>query len=244
MTIELPEKIIKASHDNPRRLLIFSQPKVGKTTLLSGLENCLILDLEEGSDFIDGLKIKINNLDQLLEVCNKIKEKNEEINGYYYNYIAIDTVTALEDMVKPIALSLYNQTPMGKTYKGDILSLPNGAGYKYLRDAFDIVYNKFDRLSKCLILIAHVKDKSISKQGKDITARDINLTGKIKFITASKMDAIGYLMRKSGKNILSFVTNEDDLATGARPAHLRNAEFVISEENGTGIKCYWENIFK
>lgn len=244
MAISLPEQIIEASHDNPRRLLIFSQPKVGKTTLLSALPNCLIIDLEKGSDFISGLKIQVEDHNDLLEIAEEIEKKNKQKGDFFYDYIAIDTVTALESIVKPIALALYNQTPMGKSYKGDILSLPQGAGYHYLREAFEIVYKRFDRLSKCLILLAHVKDKSITKQGKDITARDINLVGKIKFITAANMDAIGYLMRKGNQNILSFKTSEDDLATGARPLHLRNAEFCISEIIDDKMVVYWDKVFK
>ena len=36
-------------------MIIFSQPKIGKTTLLAQLDNNLILDLEKGTSFIDAL---------------------------------------------------------------------------------------------------------------------------------------------------------------------------------------------
>lgn len=42
--IELPLAPVKATVKSPKELIIFSKPKVGKTTLLAGLENCLILD--------------------------------------------------------------------------------------------------------------------------------------------------------------------------------------------------------
>ena len=38
----LPTKIVKADNHNPRNLIIFSKPKVGKTSLLATLENNLI----------------------------------------------------------------------------------------------------------------------------------------------------------------------------------------------------------
>lgn len=134
---------------------------------------------------------------------------------------------------------------MGKTYSGNILALPNGAGYGYLREAFEKVYQAFDNKSKCLILLGHIKKASIQKDGKELSAKDIDLTGKLKSITAASMDAIGYLYRKGNTNILSFKTAEDDLATGARPAHLRNQEFVMSELDDINnvVTTYWDKVF-
>ncbi len=135
---------------------------------------------------------------------------------------------------------------MGKTYTGNILSLPNGAGYGYLREAFETVYNSFHGLSKCLILSGHIKKSSITKEGKELGAKDLDLTGKLKQITCSDADAIGYLYRKENNvNILSFKTSEVDLATGARPKHLRQQEIQISEFDPKTevITAHWDRIF-
>jgi len=57
-------------------------------------------------------------------LANRIKEQ-----GKPYKYVTLDTVTALEDMVKPLAAKLYRETPMGKNFSGDdVIKLPNGAG--------------------------------------------------------------------------------------------------------------------
>jgi AAA domain len=244
--MELPKQVVKATNLNPRRLFIFSQPKVGKTTLLSKLPKALLIDLESGSDFVDAIKVKANSVDDLRAISKAIKEENAKLppGMFAYDYIVIDTVTALEDMVKPLALELYQKTPMGKAYKGNILNLPNGAGYGYLREAFERVYAAFDGQSKCLILLGHIKKASILKDGKELAAKDIDLTGKLKSITAANMDAIGYLYRRSNQCILSFKTSEEDLATGARPPHLKNQEFVMSEDcPDKGFQTFWERVF-
>lgn len=76
------------------------------------------------------------------------------------------------------------------------------------------------------------------------------------------MDAIGYMYRnkEGNQNMLSFQTNELDLATGARSKHLAGREFVISEKfevdgktlftfdkenpgKESIIKTYWEKIY-
>lgn len=40
----IPKEKIKRKTDNPKNLIMFGLPKVGKTTLLSMLPKCLIID--------------------------------------------------------------------------------------------------------------------------------------------------------------------------------------------------------
>lgn len=154
MSIVLPTSKIKAERVNPKRLVIYSKPKTGKTTCYAGLEDNLIFDLEHGADFIEALKVPITNLQQLLDTGKAIREANMP-----YKYITIDTVTALEEMIQPLAIKLYKQTSMGKNYDGDnITSLPNGAGYLYIRQAFFQVLDYVDTLADHVILSGHIKD--------------------------------------------------------------------------------------
>ena len=127
--IELPKTKVGATIKSPKRLILFSAPKVGKTTLLSQLENNLIIDLENGSDYVEALKVKATNFEELKQVKEALVVANAANGGKpIFKYGSIDTVTTLEDMCKGLALILYKQTPMGKAYQGDILNLPNGAG--------------------------------------------------------------------------------------------------------------------
>lgn len=244
-SITLPTKKVPALTKSPKNLVIFSKPKTGKTTLLAGLPNCLILDFEDGTDYIDAIKIKIDSLKTLGEVGNAIKAA-----GFPYEYIAVDTVSALEDMCVGYAEQLYNGTPMGKNWYTDgklkyhsILNLPNGAGYPYLRQAFEKMIDFIKTLAPRVILLGHVKIASQSKEGGDFNSLDLDLTGKNKGELARNSDAIGYLYRKGNKNILSFKTS-DEIGCGARPNHLKNKEIVISEslEDGT-IKMNWDEIY-
>ena len=107
MTIELPKTIEKSTRVNPKTVVLFSQPKTGKTTIVSKLDNCLLIDLEEGSEFVDALKFNVVATAKkeqklpiivLKELVNAIAEANKANGGYVYKFIAIDTVTALEDI--------------------------------------------------------------------------------------------------------------------------------------------------
>jgi len=73
MSIVLPTSKVKAERVNPKRLIIYSKPKTGKTTAFAGLENNLILDLENGADYVEALKVKITSLQELLDLVKLLK---------------------------------------------------------------------------------------------------------------------------------------------------------------------------
>jgi hypothetical protein len=243
--IELPLAPVKALTKSPKELIIFSKPKVGKTTLLAGLKNCLILDFEDGSDYVEALKIKIKTLEELKQVGKAIKEA-----GNPYDYIAIDTVTALEEFCIGYAEELYSKSSMGKNWftegkpkYGTIINMPQGAGYQWLRQAYNKILDFIRQLAPKVILVGHVKDTMLEKAGNEFNSMDLDLTGKIKRITASNSDAIGYLYRKGKQNIISFKTS-DEISCGARPEHLRNKEIVLSEiTDDDTIVTNWDKIY-
>ena len=238
--IVLPKKKISATSKSPKRMLIFSKPKTGKTSLLAELPNSLLLDLEDGSDFLDAVKIKIDSVDRLKEVGEAIKKE-----GKPYKYIIVDTVTRLEDLSVSLALKIYKATPMGSKYDGtDVRTLPNGAGYSYLREAFFKLTDYIETLADRTIYLGHLKSKFIEKNGKEVQAVEVDLTGKIKSMLSANVDAIGLLYRsKHNENILSFKTN-DDVICGARPEHLKNQEIVVSEVNEKNkFITHWDKIY-
>lgn len=239
--MELPLKKIPAVLQDPKNMIIYGVPKVGKTSLLSTLEDCLIIDMENGSDYVDAMKVKVNTLAELLDLCKSIKEA-----GCPYKFAAVDTVTSLEEFAKPLALKEYKKDPKGANYEGDILNAPMGAGYGYLREAIEKIIGLIAKVVPNVILVGHVKDKSIvSAQGQEIgTMKDFDLTGKTGRILAAKSDAIGFIYRDEDSNLcINFETN-GEVSAGARPEHLANKRIIVAErlEDGTFIS-YWDRIY-
>ena len=193
--MELPTKVIKASRKSPKNMIIYGAPKIGKTTSLSALEGCLIIDLEDGSDMVNALKVKANSLAELAKIGKAIISE-----GKPYKYIAIDTITQLEVWCEEDAKDLYRLTPMGKNFDKDnkglsVLTLPNGAGYLYLRRAFMKWFNRLSQLAPHVIFVGHLKDKYLTKNGKEVKANDLSLSGKLREIACANSDAIGYVYR-------------------------------------------------
>jgi hypothetical protein len=250
---ELPKEKTKAERVNPKKIILFSNPKAGKTQAVSALENNLILDLEDGSQFVEALKINVlklakeqnkSPLTTLKEIINKISEANKEKGEFVYKYITIDTVSALEDISLELANKLYKNTPMGRNWIGDdVTKLPNGAGYMYLREAMDVILNEIEQLCDTLIILGHLKGKFIEKEGKEMEARGLALTGKIASILCSQVDAIGYVYRDENKTLVNFAPSES-LVVGSRPDHLKNKTITLIESDDNGnLTIDWSKIF-
>ena len=159
---------------------------------MAALDNNLIIDLENGYQALSALVIQARSVNDFAEIANALREKIKELGHHPYKYITIDNATRLEEMCLSYAKQLYKQTPIGKSYTGnDIRTLPNGAGYLYLRQAVRKIIDMFRDLCDSLILIAHVKEKMINKEGEELSEMSIDLTGKLGDILCGEADAIG-----------------------------------------------------
>lgn len=242
MSIILPTKKVPPATVNPRRLIIYSAPKKGKTELCAALEDNLMLDFEKGTDLISALKVNIETLEDFSDVVTQLLKYKKENGKNMYKYGTIDTITAMEDFALPLALKLYKATPMGKNFDGNnILTLPNGGGYLYLRNAVDMMISQLEKCFDTLIILGHLKDTIINKNGKEVTAKDIDLTGKIKSIQCRNADTIGYLYRNDLQTIISFKTSDD--TCGSRSPHLNNTEIIAAEMIDGKYVAYWDRIF-
>lgn len=242
--VSLPTEKIGPTDTNPKVLLIYGRPKVGKTTLVSKLDNNCILDLENGTRYIDAIKLPINSLDDLNKYGKAIKKEQP------YDYLTVDPISQMEDLVKPRAKQLYMETPQGKNFdpEEDILSLPKGAGYKWLREAFMEYMEKLKNLAPYIILVGHLKTTSMDKDGREVDVKDFDLTGKIKDIVSQHVaDAIGYIYRGENSELnISFKAKEDQTC-GARPPHLKGQDFKIADydpEKNDLVDIRWDKIYK
>lgn len=220
--------------------MIYSKPKVGKTTIASYLDNAIFFDLEDGTDFIECMAVKIKSISDIKAYGEAIKASKSP-----YDFLIIDTVTKLEEICLPYALDMYKQTPMGRSFSGDnVLSLPNGAGYYWLREAFGKVLNYLETISPNMIMLGHLLDKVVEVKGKEVNASDVDLTGKLKRIACQDSDAIGYMYRDGNSTYLNF-NSSDTITCGARPKHLKGQNILLAEGDNEGniVSTHWNKIF-
>lgn len=245
-----PNEKIKATLINPRIILFYSEPKIGKTSLFAALPDSLLIDVERGSGYVDATKVEINSLEELTELGKQIIK-----DDFPYKYGILDTATELEKWCEDDATESYKNSVIGKSFHGDsvIAELPKGAGYYWLRKSYNVYFHCLASWFPILIILAHVRDKMlVDKKGNQVEATDLDLTGKLKQITCAKADAIGYLHRKSvgakeGRTeeeiYVSF--RSAGITTGSRPRHLEGKDIPISKVVGENdiITVDWSKIF-
>lgn len=253
--ITLPTEKRKPLAVNPNTLLIYAPPKMGKTTIVAQLKNSLVLELERGgADFVEINAIDIEKASEFNKTLDALEKSTHK-----YDYIVIDTLTRLDELSEIVGTYNFMNQAQGKKFNRDeqgkvifhtdprfesVHSLPNGAGYQHSRNQMIEWYDKIIKLAKNVVFIAHIKDKFVeSKTGDTVEVSEINLTGKVKSIITSRVDAVGYLRRKGKQAFLSF-DNDYKAISGGRCPHL-NGEILISEKIEDGsIKTFWENIYK
>ena len=241
MAITLPKSKVPATTQDPKNLIIFGLPKVGKTTVLSTLDSNLILDFENGSDYIDALKIKVNSLKELKEICKAIKDE-----GCPYKFITIDTITAVEEMAKPVAIALYKNCPQYSEKYDDIKDpalLPNGIGWGLWRTAVESIIDLISTCAENIIICGHVKDSKLDENASG-SLKTLDLTGKLSRILSAKSDAISFCHRDEDSNLCLRFGQDGEVLTGARPQHLANQDIVVAERNDDGtFTSRWDRIY-
>lgn len=201
-------------------MLLYGPPKVGKTTMLSKLDNCLIIDTENGSSMVEGYIEKVNNRQELINLVKEAKD------GHDYKYFAIDTIDKVVDWAEKAVCQEY-EVP-------SIADLSFGKGYALTREK---VMGTIHNLKSCvdhLIVIGHRKVARAIVDGKAIVEPEsLDITGKLKNMIMSDCDAIGYVHREEDKLMISFKANEA-VEAGSRCEHLK----------GQIIDFDWSEIYK
>lgn len=229
------------------------KPKSGKSSFVAAIDDNLIIDLEDGYRSLSVMKVQARTAKDLQEIRDAILKKGKELKKAPYKFITIDNATRLEEMSLIVAAELYRNTPMGSGWglltdskgmpvkdsktgkfivdpKADVRQLANGAGYLYLRKAIRQLIDMFKPLCESLILVCHVKDKQIRKNGEEMSEMAVDLAGKSADIICGEADAVGYLYREGNKTYLSF-EGGDNTIREARSPHLRGKKLLVAESN-------------
>lgn len=250
---ELPTERSKIVSYNPSLIVLYGVPKCGKSTLMAHLDDNLILDFEDGYRALSVMKVQVRTAQDLFQVKKLLANKMSSLGKVPYKFITMDNATRLEEVCLPYAAYLYRQTPMGMNWKvietkdpktgkvlskkpdpnADVRQLPNGAGWGYIRDAIKEMVNMFRPYCETLILVGHVKDKQIKKEGEEISEMQLDLAGKSSTIICGEADAIGLIYRKGNSTYMSF-ENSGIATNEARPLHLRGRKFEVIKSDGAG----------
>ena len=211
----------KAVSQNPSTLLMYGPPKIGKTTMLSSLDKCLIIDTESGSNMIEGHILNANNRKELIEILKQARE------GHEFKYIAIDTIDKVVQWAEE-AVCQENSVQA-------LADLPFGKGWGLARDKVMNTIHAFKDVCDHLIIVGHRKTAKAVVEGQaTVEPESLDITGRLKNMIMSDSDAIGYVFRDEDEKLMISFKSDDALEAGSRSPHLR----------GKILPFDWKNIYK
>lgn len=261
--MELVTEVRKPKSINAKVHMIYGVPKIGKTSIVAHLPDHLILELEpNGAEYIEGRIQEINKISEFDAVLDLI----EKSPGKVCKYLIVDSITKMDEWSELKGTVNYMKKPQGKKFNREggietgkviqptdsrfetVHDLGQGYGYKHSREVMLEWYDKLQNLITLgkvdyVILLAHVKDKLVeSRNGDTVETLDISLTGKVKSIYASRVDAIGHFYREDNIGYISY-NNEFKVVCGGRCPHL-DGSIKVSERNPDGtLKVDWSKIY-
>lgn len=228
----LPLKPQPPTRVNPKSILIYSMPKVGKTYSIQFLPNHLHLDTEQGGDMYTLARVACNNIQDLLDRIEEARQANlkayteQTAKGvktsdiaYPYQFGIIDRIDRIEEMADVYMTAMYNS----ESYKKEkdamkqvttITELPYGKGHELIRSCIFNIYKKAKEAFPHVITFAHVKAKTAdTKIDALISVNEINMNTKIATMICGDADMILYFRQKGDQYILSTQNANTDKAT-------------------------------
>lgn len=215
----LTKKKRKPLSINPGILLLYGAPKVGKTTVLSQLDNCLVIDTEKGSHMLEGYFLDVNSKEELLAFYT------EASLGHNFKYFALDTIDKIVEWTEKDVKREYDIE--------SINDLPYGKGFGLVRERVINNVKKLKSLADHIIVIGHRKTAASVDNSTAIEPESLDLSGKLKNLIMAQSDAIGYMFREDDDLMVSFQSGKA-LEAGSRCEHLKGKVF----------KFDWNKIYK
>lgn len=203
----LPTTPTPPDSQNPELLVIFGASKVGKTTKLTELPNCLIIDTEKGTKYLTALKVNVNSLTDLKAVSAELKK------GHSYEYGVLDTIDNIVDWVE--------KEVCRENGVQSLIDMAYGAGYNMVRERVMAIISAFKSRFKHLILVGHRKQTIIGTDSVEVDVTSLDISGKLKNMICADADAIGYVYRNDEGDLMVSFKGVNSLEVGSRCSHLR-----------------------
>lgn len=167
-------------------LLIYGQPKTGKSTFGSQLPRALFMNFEQGTNALAGIKsqpiLRWTDAKKVLTQLRKPQAKE------IFDTIVVDTAS--------IAWQLCEKYICQRENVDSIRDVPWGQGWNMLKQEFSEFWREITLLGFGILFIAHSKDKPTemrTEDGETITAVCPDLPNQCYTIINSIVDIIGYL---------------------------------------------------
>lgn len=191
-------------------VLLYGEPKSGKTTTASKFPKSLIIAFEKGYAAIPGVRaIPVNSWSDFLKIVRQLKDpKAKEA----YDTIVIDTADIAWDYCEKYICNVNGVDAINK--------IPYGGGYSQTSKEFDEKIRSIVQMDFGLVLISHSTDKNFtSETGEEFSKIVPTLPSRARLICGRLCDIIGYsrgVETEEGNKTLLFMRGTPRFEAGSR----------------------------
>lgn len=171
-------------------VLVYSQPKVGKTSFAASFPRNLLLAFEKGYNAIGGVRAAdINKWSDAKLVLRQLEKPEAKA---MYDTVTIDTVS--------IAWNLCEEFICAQNGVQKIGDIPWGGGYSQLTQEFEAFLRKITMLGYGLVLITHVDVRRETVDNSEVEFYSPSLNKRCYPICNRIVDIIGYIDQEWDEN--------------------------------------------
>lgn len=235
----------------PPRILIYSAPKMGKSTWASQAPGIVFLDIEKGLGALDVPVIDIASFDDVLEGVKALWEQDHSFTS-----LAIDSLDWLAPLIVEHVIESHNKENGTRHESIDKLG-SFGAGYVEVDKAWKRLFDGLDYLRRhkgmTIILIAHAETKTATPTDSDpYDYSAIKLAKRTAALVSEWCDVIGYISQpkvnkkavddpnaKKPKVISTRAVNAGErvLCLGHNPAYVTGNRYNLPDQ----LPLDWES---
>lgn len=166
-TITLPtEKAKPSGRLEDKTILIYGPPKIGKSTLVSEMDDVLFLDTEGGLGELEVFSIPIGDWPSFLEACRALVDEGLD----RFKAVCIDTIDVLS-----LYCSAFTNQQLGISHESES---DYGKGWARKRDEFMRPLMKLASIPNLgLILVAHDKEREVKTRSRVVDKHGLAIGG-------------------------------------------------------------------
>lgn len=162
-------------------MLLYGDPKIGKSTFCSRFEDAFFIATEPGLNHLETYNQRVNTWDDCIDVLNDLIECDK-----VFNPIVIDTIDRMWDMCCD-----YTAAEMGAQ---TVDAVPFGKGYKSAQHALKKYINQLVQLNVGLIFTSHSAFEELTGQnGEPVKKFMPSVDERVRKIINPLVDIIGYV---------------------------------------------------
>lgn len=221
MTLLPTEKTKPAAGLGNRNLLIYGNPKSGKSTLAAGLrpETTLFLACEDGLSAIEAFQVPIRAWQDFLDVANELATTE-----HGYDTVVIDTADELARMCADfVTRGLADSEGIAASKFVHASDFEYGKGWDAVASQFRLKVSAFCNLGFAVIFVSHAKDEKVKNRvGVEVVklSPDVGQKGMRKWLLGF-VDLIAFSYVEEAKDGVRHVLRfrgDADVASGGRVA--------------------------